>query len=249
MKTLLITIAIILLASIISIGPATAGEVVDVSAGVDIASRYVWRGADIASTPSFQPSLAVGYGGFELGAWGAYTMSNQQSESDEIDFWLSYTVVTNSGMSITGLVTDYYYPNAGIKFGNFNDYDDVTGEGDPDPGAHLLEAGLSISGCEKFPLTFSAFYNFHNEAGNNTYFEVSYPVATASGELNFFVGATGGSKDNPDYYGADAFAVINMGVTASREIEFSESFSAPVSVSFILNPRQEISYLVFMLSL
>lgn len=249
MKAPAAIIAVILFVSIFGVGAATAGETVDVSAGVDIASRYVWRGADIASTPSVQPSLAVGYGGFELGAWGAYTMSNQQSESDEIDFWLNYTVVTNSGMSITGMVTDYYYPNAGIKFGNFNDYDDVTSDGEPDPGAHLLEAGLSITGCEKFPLTFSAFYNFHNESGNNTYFEVSYPISTPSGELNLFVGATGGSKDNPDYYGSDAFSIINMGVTASREIEFSESFSAPVSVSFILNPRQEITYLVFLLSL
>ena len=217
---------------------------VTVSTSVDFYNRYVWRGLDIANTPSIQPTLAVAYSGLEIGAWGAYTLSNEMSESDEIDFWIGYTQGFKCGASVTALITDYYYPNAGIDFFNFNDYDATTDEDEPDPGAHLLEFGISVSGPESFPITISGYINFHNEEGNNTYFQIDYPVTISATDLNFFCGFTGGSEDNPDYYGTDEFAFINIGVSAAREIKVSESFSIPLTVSFIVNPDAEISYLL-----
>lgn len=230
-------------------GLAAQDEGVSITTGVDFYNRYVWRGIDIANTPSLQPTFALGYRGFELGAWGAYTLSNEASASDEIDFWLGYTLSLEGGRSISVIATDYYYPNAGIRFFNFNDYDAVKDDTIPDPGAHLIELGLSFTGCEKFPITVAGYINVYNEAGNNTYFQVDYPIAANGTDLNFFVGATGGSKDNPDYYGKDNFAVINLGVTATRNIEISENTSLPLNVSFIMNPRAEVTYLLVGLSL
>ena len=217
---------------------------VTVSTGVDLYNRYVWRGLDIAATPSIQPALAVGVGGLELGTWGAYTLSNEASESDEIDFWLSYTHGFEGGATVSAVVTDYYFPNAGVDFFNFNNHDAMIDDTIPDPGAHTIELGLSVTGPESFPITVSGYMNVHNDAGDNTYFQVDYPLALKDTDLNFFCGATVGSEDNPDYYGADEFAVINVGVTAAREIVISESFSLPLSVSFIVNPEAEISHLL-----
>lgn len=226
-----------------------AQDKVTVNTGVDFYNRYIWRGLDIASTPSLQPSFSLGYSGFEFGIWGAYTMSNQTSESDEIDFWLGYTIELENGSSIGLVATDYYFPNAGIDFFNFNsydafDYDPITTDSTPDPGAHLIELGASFTGPEKFPITISGYINVHNEAGNNTYFQVDYPVKVGDTELGLFCGAAGGAKDNPDYYGTEDFAIINVGVTANREIKVSEQLSVPLSISFILNPNDEISYLL-----
>ena len=247
-KTMMLALAGLLLITLA--GSVAAQEGIAINSGVDFYNRYVWRGMDIANTPSLQPALSVGYGGAELGVWGAYTLSNEASESDEIDFWCSYTVQFKGGQSMSLIATDYYYPNAGIRFFNFNDYDAMKDDTIPDPGAHLIELGLSITGCERFPLTLSGYINVYNEAGNNTYFQADYPVSTASGtDLNFFIGATGGSKDNPDYYGKDNFAVINLGVTATRNIEISENTSLPLNVSFIMNPRAEVTYLLVGLSL
>ena len=106
----------------------------------------MWRGLDIANTPSIQPSLSIEHSGFEFGIWGAYTVSNDASESDELDFWLSYTRGFENGASLTLIATDYYYPNVGIKFFNFNTHDDVDDEGHPDPGAHTVEVGASVTG-------------------------------------------------------------------------------------------------------
>jgi hypothetical protein len=224
-------------------GAAAASETLAVSTSVDFYSRYVWRGIDIANTPSIQPALSVAYRGFEFGAWGAYTLSNQSSDSDEIDFWLSYALTVESGASAMLLVTDYYFPNAGIRFFNFNNYDAVKG-GVPDPGAHTIELGLSITGPGSLPLTVSGYVNVYNDAGNNTYFQLDCPITVGEANLGLFCGAAGGSAANPGYYGTDGLNVINVGVTAKREIAVSDRFSLPLTVSLINNPKAEISYLL-----
>lgn len=223
---------------------ATAEDRIAVNTGVDLYNRYVWRGLDIANTPSIQPTFSIAYAGLELGTWGAYTLSNEAAGSDEIDFWLGYTKELENGAAISAVVTDYYFPNAGIELFNFNNYDAVVDDTIPDPGAHTLEIGLSVTGPETFPVTLSGYMNVHNEAGNNTYFQLDYPVTVNETEICLYVGAAVGSKENPDYYGTDDLQVINLGITASREIKMSESFSLPLNVSFILNPNAEISHLL-----
>ncbi len=241
-----ISLRVLLMVAIVALLSASvvAGDKVAVNTGVDLYSHYVWRGIDIASTPSVQPTLAVSYAGFEFGVWGAYTLSDDALDSDEIDFWLGYGVDLNNGVSLSAVVTDYYFPNAGIDFFNFNNYDAVIDDTIPDPGAHTVEVGLSVTGPESFPVTLSGYVNVHNDEGNNMYFQLDYPLTVQETELNFFCGATSGSEDNPDYYGSDDFEVINVGVSASREVKVSESLSLPLDVSFILNPEAKISYLV-----
>jgi len=221
---------------------------VSVNSSVDFYSRYVWRGLDIAGTPSIQPSVSVEYEGLEFGIWGAYAASADANASDEIDFWLDYSRSMESGVSYTLIATDYYFPNAGIDFFNFNNYDAVKDDTIPNPGAHILEIGLSVTGPASAPITLSAYINVYNDAGNNTYFQADYPVTVGETDLSFFCGFAGGSKDNPDYYGTDGFAAINVGATAVHPVVKSGDFSLPLTVSFIVNPKAKISHLVAGLS-
>jgi hypothetical protein len=221
-----------------------SAEGVTVSSSVDFYNRYVWRGLDIATTPSIQPALSVSFCKFEFGTWGAYTLSNNASGSDEIDFWFSITHALENSVSFTAMITDYYFPNDSVSFFNFNNYDAVKDDTVSDAGAHTLEVGLSITGPESFPITLSGYINVYNDKGNNSYFQIDYPVTVNETELGFFCGVAGGSKKNDGYYGTDKLNVINIGVTASRDIEVTESFALPFSVSFIVNPRAEISYLL-----
>lgn len=237
-------IGIVLMLLIVSSMGVAAQEKVSVCTGIDFYNRYVWRGLDIANTPSIQPTLSFDYAGLELGIWGAYTLSNQASEADEIDFWLSYTKDFESGVSFSAILTDYYFPNAGIDFFNFNNYDATINDSIPDPGAHTIELGLSITGPEAFPITISGYVNVYNEEGNSTYFQADYPLTVGNTELGLFCGVAGGSKDNPNYYGTDKLNVINVGVSAIREMKISDEYSLPLSVSFIVNPKAEISYLL-----
>jgi uncharacterized protein (TIGR02001 family) len=223
---------------------AASSEEFSIDLGVDLYSRYIWRGIDFGDAPSIQPALSFSYSGLEIGVWGAYPISNQESAFDEIDFWLGYSYGFSNGSSLGAVATSYYIPSAGIGLFDFNDYDAVDGNGDPDPGAHTVEIGLSYTGPESFPLTFSGYVFVHNDAGNNTYFEISYPFTAGNTDLSVFCGAAGGSSKNPDIYGTEDFSVINAGVSAERGLRMTDSFTLPLSVAFTVNPEAEIAYLV-----
>jgi hypothetical protein len=213
------------------------------SAGADFVSRYIWRGLNVNDAVNIQPALTLSVSGFSVGFWGSYSFSNNSGDNtfgQEVDTWMGYNYSFENGMSIGALVTDYYYPNTGIKWGNFNDYDDINGA-----GSHTIETGLLLRGPNSFPISLSSFINVYNDAGSNTYFQVDYPATVAEVPLNFFVGASGGSEENPGYYGTQTFNVINVGVKATKSVKITEDYSLPVSVTFLINPRSEISYLVF----
>ncbi len=215
---------------------------IEVEAGADIVSRYNWRGIDFGNSPAFQPSLSASYGGLQLGVWGSYTFNETASTSNEIDTWLSYSFNINA-ISITALLTDYYFPSSGLRFGNYNNHDDSDG-----PGAHTLESGLSI-GSVSFPLSFSAFYNFYNDAGNNTYFQIDYAFSVSDYDLEIFCGATAGSKINPGYYGSEKFNVINFGIKANKTVKITEELSLPVFITYGINPRADQAFMVLGLTL
>ena len=223
---------------------------IEVNGGADFVSRYVWRGSLVNDAPNVQPSLSLSYYGFNFGFWGSYSLSkinvsdNDYSLSQEIDTYISYSFKLNKSMNFSALVTDYYYPLSGIEIGNFNNYDDPNGR-----GAHTLELGLLLEGTNSFPLSFAGYVNIYNDEGNNAYFQIDYSTKVSDYNIDLFVGAAAGSAKNPGYYGTEKFNVINLGITANRELKVSNSFSIPVSVSYILNPKAETSYLIFGLSI
>lgn len=239
---------IVLLLSLVLV-PYTNAQELTLNVNADFVSRYIWRGINVNDQPNIQPSINLNYSGLQLGFWGSYGLTHQNSSdqyystSQEIDTWLSYSLEFNQGMSISALLTDYYYPNAGIKIGNFNNYDNADG-----PGAHTLEAGIILAGPASFPLSLSGYVNIYNDEGNNIYLQGDYSIDVSEVAVALFVGAASGSEKNPAYYGTDKFNVINVGLKASKEIRITEDYSLPVFCSYILNPKVEISYLVFGIS-
>ncbi|QQS36807.1 MAG: hypothetical protein IPM56_02270 [Ignavibacteriales bacterium] len=226
------SIKILLVLEIIFVSNLFSQDKVQLNTNVDLVSRYIWRGIDVASTPSVQPSLGLAYSNFMVGLWGAYTLSNQTSSSDEIDIWISYNLKVGEFI-ISPLITDYYYPNSGKRLFDFN-------EG---KGAHLLEAGLKLS-KEAFPIIVSGYYNFYNEPGNNTYFEISYTANVNEFKVDSFIGAAGGSKSNSLFYNTENFNVINIGMKITKPLFVTGKFTIPVFASVIFNPRNEIANVI-----
>ncbi len=210
----------------------------DINLGADFVTRSVWRGLDVASTPSLQPTVEYNNSGLSVGLWGAYTLSNAESASDEIDLYFGYTLETESGDF--GLsVVDYYFPNKGARLGDFKD----------GGGANTLEGIFTYQGTKSFPISLTVGVNFYNDPGYNSYFEIGYLTSVKNVDFNLFVGATTGSTVNSGYYGTDKFALINIGFTASKEIKITESFSLPIFSSFIINPNNDVAHLVFGISI
>lgn len=225
--------------------PASAQEF---SFGADIVSRYVWRGVDFGESASVQPALTFSRGGLEIGAWASYATNPGSADANEHDLWIGYS----AGAFSVG-ITDYYFPNA-THDEHEHDHDehedeetigffDFSGDGE---GAHVLEPYFSFNGTESFPVTLYVAYNAHNDPDNSLYLNASVPFTAGDVEMSFGIGASAGKSG---WYGADGFSIIDMALGASKSIPITDKFELPVSVSYILNPTTEKSFLVFGISL
>ena len=198
-----------------------------VSVGADVVSRYVWRGVDFGESMAVQPAVTFGAGGLEFGAWGSYSISRSGASANENDLWATYTVAASSGLSVSFGFTDYYFPAP--------DASDGFGSGD----AHTLEVSLGVSGPETFPVT---LFGGVLADGGDLYVEAGVPFAVSDVDVALHMGFVGGESD---FYGTDGAALVNMGVTASKGLQVTETFEVPVMVAWILNPDQDRAHLVF----
>lgn len=203
------------------------------SLGADIMSRYIWRGTDFGESASVQPALSFSAGGFEIGAWASYAVSPVAADVNENDLWAGYTVETKNAGSFSFGVTDYYFPSPGGT--GFFDY---SGDGE---GAHWIEPYASYTGPKSFPVTLYGAMFAHNDPDNSLYLEASLPVKVDGVILGLTAGAVGGESA---FYGTDGFAVVNLGLVATKDLKLNETFSIPVSIAYILNPDTERSFLV-----
>jgi len=207
---------------------------VNLDLGLDIQSRYIWRGIQLGgNSASAQPWIEFSSGGFAIGSWGAYNLGGL-GEGNEADLYMSYAI--SDAFAVT--VTDYFFPGEGT--GGYFPYND----------GHVFEAMLSYSG----PIGIMVATNFagaiEDENGDNaysTYVEASYETEIGSTPLSLAVGGVFG--DNNGYYLTDGSGLINVTVGTSKEIKLSDSFSLPVNASITLNPDSENIYLTFGFSL
>jgi len=200
--------------------------------GADIYSRYNWRGLDFGNAPAFQPSLAFTAGGFSIGAWGSYAFPTTTTTYAKNDLYASYAFSIVSTGNFTLLFTDYYYPSAGIKFSDF----------EKNGGAHTVEAGMTYSGPEKFPISLALYLNVHNDVDNSSYIQIGYPFSVYDATITL---AAGFVPSKSAYYVTNKANLINLNITATKSIAVTDKFSIPINGSYIANPALDITYLVF----
>lgn len=211
-----------------------------VHVGSDLVSRYVWRGYDFGESFSIQPSIAYTRGGFTVGSWASYSISADGSGANEHDLYVSYA----RGPFEVGL-TDYFFPAPSGPGGvpenaRFFNYDS---DGD---GAHILEPYVTLSGPERFPLQLYAAVLAYNEPDLSIYLEAAYAFPVDGVDLCATVGFV---PMESAFYLTDGPSFVNLGLSASKAVEVTDTFLMPVSVQYVLNPETERTFLVFGLSL
>lgn len=194
--------------------------------GADFASRYIWRGLEFSDSPAVQPYVEFKTGNLTLGAWASYETGGQVV-GQEFDLYGSYAI----GPISLGF-TDYSFPRDLASAGYFM------------IKKHTGEATISFDGVEKFPLTLMVGVNVYNDTSNSVYTELKYPFTVGSVGLEAFVAGGNG------IYSTDTnYKVTNFGLTASKDIKITDSYSLGVSASTIFNPDTDNSYLVFTISI
>ena len=233
MKKILIITAILFTAAV----TAKAQDTLETTIGTDLVSQYVWRGQDLGGV-SVQPTLGLGYKGLSLSAWGSAGLSNP-ADTREFDLTLAYTI---GGFNIG--VTDYWF-NAGLD--PLNRYFAYAA----DCTNHVFEANVG------YDFGFASLQWYTNFAGNDgltpdekraysSYVEVNVPFVLGGVDWTATAGAVPFATD---FYGVEGFGVVNVSLTASKDIRITDSFSIPVFAQVAANPYSKNAFFVFGITL
>ncbi len=203
-----------------------------VDAGVDLYSSYVWRGIKFGEGAAFQPWVEYSVGGFAVGAWGSYCVSD--NEAAEADLYASYGFDLGESSSLSFTLTDYYFPGttgAPVSW--------MEGEN------HFFEPMVGL-GVGSF--SFSAAYMFYDGAGKDgdASGDLYLEAAVTAGPVDITLGGGTGAYSGKDDLGFD---ICNIGISTSKEIKISDSFSLPLSGAAIVNPAYESFHIVVGISL
>ena len=188
--------------------------------GADLVSSYVWRGTQFGSGSHIQPYMDLGSGNLTGGVWGSFPTS-AKGGGNELDLWVSYDF---GPLALT--ITNYTFPGEGGVYSK--------GEGLFNGDYTELSASTSIGAVDL-------------SAGYFTEVEALYvELGTSIGAVDI---ALGYGDDSADAFYADGESgLINMSFSGSKDIQITDNYSLPVFGSFIVNPKEETAFLVFVIS-
>jgi len=203
---------------------------IQINGGLDIYTRYVWRGRDYGNSPSLQPWLSFEYKGFSFGAEGEYRVIGPGWQETDLYVAKSFKYLT--------LTLYDYYSFLDTMPGNL--YEFSTGK-----TGHLFELMATLSDFSPLPISLTGSWLFAgSDPDRSLYFEIAWTQALRDGELGFVFGFT----PHKGYYAPKA-AIVNVGVTYLKELKVSDTWNLPVSLALILNPEEKNLYLVAGISL
>ncbi|WP_430815944.1 hypothetical protein [Carboxylicivirga sp. RSCT41] len=224
-----------LLALTLSVQAQSRNASIDV--GLDLMTRFVWRGMSLSTSPVIQPYLEYNKGNLIIGSWASYTFAKEPYQ--ELDMYVSYSVG-----SFTLTLNDYFSPVDSL-FTTHNYFDWSKGS-----TSHALEAILQVGDFQNLPMSFTAavmlYGNDLDENGDNyfsTYLELGYDFSIGEQAVQAFVGLT----PKESLY-SDQLNVVNLGIALSKELPVTDLLSLPLLASLSINPDNETVHFVAGLS-
>lgn len=213
---------------------ASAQDKVEVSVRADMVSNYIWRG-DKISEAAIQPTLGVSYKGFSFSAFGSYALMGS-NQNKEIDLTAAYKIGSfEVGVNDYFCVDDdtpYFFYKAGETshvFEAFASYDF---------GLLSLLWGANFAGADA--------RNENGKPVHTSYIEVSAPFNLGGLNWRATLGVVPyGAKYQ--YYAtvAEGFAVTNVGLKASKNLQITPTFKLPIFAEMIGNPSTRKLYFIF----
>ena len=217
-------------------------------ASIDLLSRYLWRGTDMAGI-SIQPNLGISWKGLSLNA--SANTSFDKDDTQDLDITLSYS---RWGFNI-GLI-DYWTKDVDTENRYFY-YDSH--------GPHQLEANIGYN-CKYFSLqAYTMFagndFKINGDRAYSTYVELSVPFKAGGLDWDVRAGITpmesAGTTHTRivqgllreievienDYLYGEGFTCNMASVRATKTFCFKD-FKLPVFAEFHANPYLQKAYLI-----
>ena len=217
---------LVLLMACFAATTAGAQDKVEATIASDFVNQYIWRGQDLGDV-SVQPTLGVAYKGFSLTGWGSVGLSDN-SDTKEFDLTAAYQT---GGFHIG--ITDYWF-NQGVTQDGEEVSDARYFHYNAHSTTHVFEGNI---GYDFGPVALNWYTNFAGNDGVNksgkraysSYVEAAVPFKLA----------------DLDWYGkANGFAVTNVSLRASKDIQVTKSWSVPLFAGISTNPSTQKAYLV-----
>lgn len=204
------------------------------SLGIQLQTKYVWRGMEMQveeAAPTLFPSIGYSYKGIYAYAMGGYSINGKYAE---VDLGVSYTYKW-----LTIGVNDYFYPTIECPNDLYFKFTKETG--------HWLEAVITIM-PEKIPayLIVSNFFvgadkNFDGNQAFSTYAEIGAHFDFLYN--NCIALAIGTALNKSCYNGYEHnLGICNIELKYTYDVKCKNDWSLPLSVSYILNPVYEKSF-------
>ena len=205
------------------------------NAGLEIQTKYVWRGIEYGTAPTVFPSLSYSIEGFSIYGMGGYAWNGSHSE---VDFGASY-----SRWGFTLGINDYYYPtSAGEGDSYFNYKGRQTGhwwEGvltyAPDKIPVWATISTYFAGADKKPSNGKQAWSTYAEIGGRYDFKYDMYISLA-------VGAALNKSFYNDY--EHGFSVCNINLKYGKDFS-AGAFTFPVGVSMVINPYKNKTFFSF----
>lgn len=207
--------------------------------GVDLYNRYVWRGLDLDNGLSLQPTLEFSKGNFTIGTWANVPLASGAAHKalQEVDLYAYYSIGFGDASLDLG-VTDYLVSgqdDGSLDFGNIEDQ-------------HLFELNVRLNGSERLPLVVSFNKNLagSSDADKSAHASIAYPFSLKGIDLKATVG-TGLTKG--DYYGVTEPGLIETSLEVGKTFGFIPKHDTTIKFIGVYNPAAEAFYPVVGISI
>lgn len=204
---------------------------VETNISADVVNQYIWRGQDLGDV-SLQPSLGIAFKGLSLSAWGNVGLSNP-SDTKEFDLALSYKT-GNFNMG----VTDYWFNSPNERYFCYAAHNT----------SHVFEGtiGYDFGMCSLQWYTNFAGNDGVNGSGDraySSYMELNIPFSLGNCSWNATIGAV--PYATSFYADANGFAITNVSVKVTKDIDITKKFHLPIFAGISTNPSTEKAYFIF----
>mgnify|MGYP000874347871 FL=1 len=219
------------------------------SVGVDLYSRFLWRGVAFGEQWTLQPTASFEAYGVSVELW-ASAAPNQASLVDYVGITLGYAYEATFGtfaLTLADWIFSQRYAPDGTLEVTAPYLFDFDGNGN---GSHWLDLTISYTGPSHIPLTLELGVLIYNDPDHSLYAGVRYDADVGAGfTLSPELGVVFGRSARWYFTDSDPVNLTNCTLTLTRTTDLGHGPTLPISLALVVNPEAERIHIVARLGL